>query len=69
MDCVWPPGLLCSVDDSLLLFLRRRDLLTGSLCLSSASLLSPITLGQWWKEVSTSLEEIDFKNDVIFAFK
>ena len=48
MDCawLWPPALLCSVDDSLLLFRRRRDRLTGSTCRSSASLLSPITWEQ-----------------------
>lgn len=43
---LWPAGLLlCSVD-SRLLFRRRRALLTGSLCLSSASLLSPVTWSQ-----------------------
>lgn len=43
---LWAAGLLLSSVDSRLLFLRRRDLLTGSLCLSSASLLSPVTCRQ-----------------------
>lgn len=44
MACTWlcPPGLLCSAEDSRLLFLRRRDRLMGSLGFSSGSLLSPI---------------------------